>query len=557
MNTAADSAQGKMGLVLLGASQFPNFPPERHLDNPSFGNSARAFQNVMQDGDVLLSGRPTVLDLFDSDLTPQEIIRRIRDFLRAEANITDLVLYYCGHGSFLSDRTYFLMIRATEPDSEAFTGLPWRQMRHTLEPHLANRRVYIVLDCCFAGRAITEFQSVALGPLIEDQTSHALPRRGTALVAASAQGDVALAEGERFLTMLRGALVEAIENGLEGRARTLSLRDIVGGIRHRLPELYPGRAVLPQIHDPVQPEGDVSATPLFINRAFQPPKEPDATEAEREMLDFAVSDLRRPLARTRLAAIATLESLIESTKSRPFRQMILERIANAAAEDDSRSVVARATQILQRFPTLAESSPTARASEPALITDKAGGGEQSGDVERLADRTERQQGQGRTDNGGPLNNGNNSATDGIAIVSVRDDVTKPARTTFIEALQKISAYGIAPGFVMGFLAITIINLFGPTLTPLPISLQILAQLVIPTISGYVLAKRTNLPIMASITGLAITGLAMGVCELVPLSLFLGIKSSELVGGIFTFGSLCVLGTLLGWGLFKRFRGPKG
>src|SRR6202022_2833348 len=237
MNTAGDSAQGKLGLVFLGFSQFPNFPRERHLDNPSFGNSARAFQSVISDGDVSLSGKPSVLDLFDSDLSPQKIIRRIRDFLKAEANITDVVLYYCGHGSFLSDRTYFLMIRATEPDSEAFTGLPWRQMRHTLEPHLANKRVYIVLDCCFAGRAITEFQSVALGPLIEEQTFHALPRRGTALVAASAHGDVAIAPGERSLTMFTGALVEAIENGLEARTRTLSFRDLVAGIRRRLPEL--------------------------------------------------------------------------------------------------------------------------------------------------------------------------------------------------------------------------------------------------------------------------------------------------------------------------------
>jgi hypothetical protein len=500
--------------VLLGASQFPNFPRERHLDNPSFGNSARAFQSVISDGDVSLSGKPSVLDLFDSDLAPQEIIRRIRDFLKAEANITDVVLYYCGHGSFLSDRTYFLMIRATEPDSEAFTGLPWRQMRHTLEPHLANKRVYIVLDCCFAGRAITEFQSVALGPLIEEQTFHALPRRGTALVAASAHGDVAIAPGERSLTMFTGALVEAIENGLEARTRTLSFRDLVAGIRRRLPELYPGRAVLPQIHDPVQPEGDVSATPLFINRAFQPPKEPDATESERETFDFAVSDLERPLARTRLAAIATLEGLIESTRSRPFRQKILDRIGKAEAEDDSRAVVIRATQTLQRFSTVADASRTARDSESGSVTDNADAVEQCTDAERSV---------GRTD----------------ADASVTGDVTKPTRITFIEALKGIFAYGIAPGFVTGFLQIIIVKLFGFAATSF-----IIAQFVIPTASGYVLAKRTNLPTLTSIIGLAITGLAMGICELVPLGIFLGTPALVV--------PICVLGTFLGWGLLLGF-----
>lgn len=565
MKNPAELEKVKLGLVLLGASQFPNFPKALHLDNPSFRNSARAFQNIMESDNILLSGRPTVLDLFDSDLSPREIILRIRDFLKAEANITDLVLYYCGHGSFLSDRTYFLMIRATEPDSEAFTGLPWRQMRHTLEPHLANRRVYIVLDCCFAGRAIAEFQSVALGPLIEEQTFHALPRRGTALVAASAHGDVALAPGERSLTMFTGALVEAIEHGLQGRARTLSLRDVVMGIRHRLPELYPGRAVLPQIHDPVQPEGDVSATPLFVNRAFQPPKEPDATDAEREMFEFAVSDLGRPLAGTRLAALATLEGLINSTKSRPFREKILEQIRNAEAENDSRAVVAGATQILQRFPTLVEPSPTACASESGLITHKAGGVEESDDVQRLADWTDHQQDQVRANAGTLLNDGNKSAIDAAGIGSVSDGVTKPARMTVLDALWKIVVYGIAPGFVLGFIHVenekyyynSINPLFSPISAGLSFYGEMAAQLALPALAGYNLAKHANAPILASIIGFAITGVAMGVCELVTIARYSGFSPAFYHESPVFVVSFCVLGILLGWGLFTALCHRKG
>jgi hypothetical protein len=103
MNSTADLENAKLGLVLLGASEFPNFPKALHLDNPSFRNSARAFRETMQDGNTLLSGKPTILDLFDSDLAPQDMIRRIRVCAAVTKSSTGAAAI-CGRGGVKSSQ---------------------------------------------------------------------------------------------------------------------------------------------------------------------------------------------------------------------------------------------------------------------------------------------------------------------------------------------------------------------------------------------------------------------------------------------------------------------
>ena len=75
----------------------------------------------------------------------------------------DVLIYYCGHGSFLRDRTYFLTLAGTRRGFEASTGFKLRELRHDLENRLLDRRLHVVLDCCYAGEAVKEF----MGPSIE------------------------------------------------------------------------------------------------------------------------------------------------------------------------------------------------------------------------------------------------------------------------------------------------------------------------------------------------------------------------------------------------------
>ena len=155
---------GTLGIVVLGASMFPGL---EGLDNPAFARSAVAAKEVFASAGPLFR-RVAVLDLFDQDLSPNAIIDAIERHIAAHPDMADLLVYYCGHGDFLRDQTYFLTLRGTRKGREATTGLTLRGLRHDLETQLSRRRLYLVLDCCYAGAAVKEWMGPNVGRAVAD-----------------------------------------------------------------------------------------------------------------------------------------------------------------------------------------------------------------------------------------------------------------------------------------------------------------------------------------------------------------------------------------------------
>jgi hypothetical protein len=344
----AEAEAARLGVIILGASAFPHFPAARRLDNQSFARSARAFRALVEAPGAMLLGAPAVLDLFDAEDDPGQLVRRMRAFLKEAGAFTDVVIYYCGHGDFLADthKSYILTLRSTEPDNEAFTALPLRQMRLSLDSQLATKRVFLILDCCFAGRAATEWQADGIGHVIEDQVFQSFPKRGTALIAASAKGMPAVAPEGEPLTMFTGVLADIVGEGLKGSKQQLSFREVFEAVKARIVDRYGARAAAPVIHAPHQPDGDISFDPFFINKGYLPPPEPAASLAERDHFDLAVAELDRPLVKTRVAGVEALAELHTNARSAAFRAEIVDRLRRVHAEDDSNSVKSRAREVL-------------------------------------------------------------------------------------------------------------------------------------------------------------------------------------------------------------------
>ena len=99
-----------------------------------------------------------------------------------------MVFYYVGHGGFLADREYFLVLRSTKKGREQLRGLRIRALAQLLKEHAPQHRVYLILDCCFAGEAVREFRSGELGLLLEKETFDAMCATGTALLVAAFEG---------------------------------------------------------------------------------------------------------------------------------------------------------------------------------------------------------------------------------------------------------------------------------------------------------------------------------------------------------------------------------
>ena len=255
-----------LGVVLLGASTFPNYSAEKKLDNPAFKRSAELARQLFSPAHTVFR-EAHVLDLFDQDLRPDDIVDRIEDHVTRHPDMRDVVLYYCGHGDFLPDRdrTYYLALKGTRPGRESATGLGLKSFRLMIEQQgtLINKRCTFFLDCCFAGAAVDAFQLSGLDPMIEAQVRD-LPSRGFALLTAADRNLPAMGRDGQGATMFTGALAEVLTGRGTPGGKQLSLGDLCAETARHIKQKHGFDGVVPQCHAPGQSDGDVSRVPMFV-----------------------------------------------------------------------------------------------------------------------------------------------------------------------------------------------------------------------------------------------------------------------------------------------------
>ncbi|MGE3673353.1 MAG: hypothetical protein AB7K71_27005 [Polyangiaceae bacterium] len=177
--------------------------------------------------------------------------------------MTDIVVCYIGHGGFLNDQSYLLLLRSTEDKFEFATALRMQDLMATLLPNVRHRRLYVLLDCCFAGEAIP----LAQGPideLIERQIG-----KGVTFLNASSKQSVAVVPKGGTLPMFSEALCHVLSTGVPDGGDRLSLRSIRDGMVSYLASTYPDEFVSwPEIHSPRQEAGrELSEFQLLPNPA--------------------------------------------------------------------------------------------------------------------------------------------------------------------------------------------------------------------------------------------------------------------------------------------------
>jgi hypothetical protein len=240
-----------LGLVILGASTFPHYPPSLKLDKEAFKHSAELAKTVLSPAHTVFH-KVEVLDLFDQDLRPDEIVDRIEALVERSTDMHDVVLYYCGHGDFLAGRehTYYLALKGTKPGREEYTGLAIKQFRTMIEAKgvLSRRRCTFILDCCYASEAVNAFfQSTGL--------------RGIAFLTASDKDQLARSSGSyKGATLFTGTLGEVL-TAEEAGVKLLSLGDLCAAMGKRIKDR---QGAIPQCHAPRQMDGDISRIPMFL-----------------------------------------------------------------------------------------------------------------------------------------------------------------------------------------------------------------------------------------------------------------------------------------------------
>jgi Caspase domain len=340
--------------VVLGASEYPRKPA---WTNPVLGASARAIRDYLRSPSGLAMRPAQLLDLFEAPDSPPDQLLQIAAFLNTTgARGRDLIVYYVGHGCFDHD-DYCLGVRATERDKEFISTLESRKLARIIREGFARKRVYVILDSCFAASAARDWQGDEIAVAVR-KMSQPLPREGTAFLAAASKYDVARAPRDARYTVFTGAVLDALTSGVERAQPRLSLHDVYEEVRDRLRSQVSDSDSNPELHAPSQQEGDVSRLALFPNPAFV-----RRVEAER-----ARAEAKAHAARARAKEAETAAALVAARGKAEAERLRDDRDQRARAEPEAARVPAEQAGRAREAPAAArgkaEAERTAAAHEP-------------------------------------------------------------------------------------------------------------------------------------------------------------------------------------------------
>jgi hypothetical protein len=210
----------KLGVVIFGASKYDN---HRELNNPRFANSAQQFLKTISDPEIVPDCSVTSLDLYDQPALPTETLVKITDFVSRDFEC--VIIYYCGHGDVaLKAREYRVFLRNSKKNLRATTMLDVNGLINDVEGISSQKTVYFVLDACFSGAAIEEFQDAGgTEALIERSLAQTITQRGVAIFAATSGNDVALTKKGDKLSLFTGAFVRCLKEGIPYKRDTQKL----------------------------------------------------------------------------------------------------------------------------------------------------------------------------------------------------------------------------------------------------------------------------------------------------------------------------------------------
>jgi hypothetical protein len=264
-------------VIILGASEWPYC----HSEWPDLRQASHCLkQSADSFREYLLSpggfGLPSshLKNLFNSDLESVALIEDVSGFLKdrcdSNKNLSDLIIYYVGHGGFSRNHDFFLAIRRTRSKQLFHSSIPFADLATALKENRHSLRQHLIIDCCFAAAAYTGFQDLG-GPLqvVVNKIENSLPSRGTGLLCSSGRDDESYAPLDLGYTMFSWALLDALKNGDPSADNFFSLQTLYDVIRLRIDSLcetkYSHFLQHPEIHAPEQREGSIINIPLFKN----------------------------------------------------------------------------------------------------------------------------------------------------------------------------------------------------------------------------------------------------------------------------------------------------
>jgi Caspase domain len=225
--TGKPGAPGGPHAVLIGVSAYqdPEFPEIRAARLSLAGMLA------MLTDPALCGWPPSAISVIRDPGSVTDLANQLTDL--AEKTTGTLLVYYVGHGTLSERGDLCLTLTTTRRDRPDITGLQWDAVARALRCSPARVRIAI-LDCCFAGQAISEALAGDAGTAVADithvegvYTLTATTRNKTAHVPPMHQQNAAP-------TSFTGALLEVVTSGIDGAPPGLTLDMIYARLRFLL-----------------------------------------------------------------------------------------------------------------------------------------------------------------------------------------------------------------------------------------------------------------------------------------------------------------------------------
>ncbi|MEC3981627.1 caspase family protein [Amycolatopsis sp. H20-H5] len=202
----ADSLVSRALLVGCAAYEDPNLP-----DLPAVRNNVRELAEVLVE--PALGGLDrSVCHVFE-DLRSDETWK-IANLAEQAEDV--LIVYYSGHGLLTDDGRLLLALADTKDHYRDHTSLQMDRLHSMIRASPAKIKV-LVLDCCYAERALREFNATMGGP--EDL----MEVDGAYTLCSSGANQTAMAPaGERY-TSFSGELIRLLRDGVDNNTDLLSM----------------------------------------------------------------------------------------------------------------------------------------------------------------------------------------------------------------------------------------------------------------------------------------------------------------------------------------------
>lgn len=206
--------------VLIGTSEYQD---ERFPALPAADNSLEGMRQILTNPE--LCGWPASrVKQLANESDNRQLIVKLRKWARETTGV--FLLYYVGHGT-PGETGPCLTLTDTQEEHPDATGLEYRHVRKALLETRARVKI-VILDCCYAGRAV---------PPVQSGQSLFTDIGGTFVLAAADHAAHVPENQELACTSFTGELLDLIRKGIVDGPEELTLEEIYRQLRARLSEV--------------------------------------------------------------------------------------------------------------------------------------------------------------------------------------------------------------------------------------------------------------------------------------------------------------------------------